>query len=89
MFDIAGKNMGQQKKGPAEYAAIQIQMADLESSIFALKRDDKSIAADGKGAVRLIVPDKPANFWILGVKKLKVEEVEILEPRHKCGPQRR
>jgi len=26
MFDIAGRNMGQ-KKGPAEYAAIQIQMA--------------------------------------------------------------
>ncbi len=31
MFDIAGKNMGQQKKGPAEYAAIQIQMASPET----------------------------------------------------------
>ncbi len=30
MFDIAGRNMGQQKKGPAEYAAIQIQMASPE-----------------------------------------------------------
>jgi len=29
MFDIAGRNMGQ-KKGPAEYAAIQIQMASPE-----------------------------------------------------------
>lgn len=63
--------------------AIQIPLADLDKAIIALKRDDKSIAADGKGAVRLVVPDKPANFWILGLRKVKVEEGEIPTPTPK------
>jgi DMSO/TMAO reductase YedYZ molybdopterin-dependent catalytic subunit len=67
----------------ADGYAIQIPKADLEKAIIAVKMDDKSINAEGKGAIRLIVPDKPANFWILGLKKMKVEEGEILPPTPK------
>ena len=63
--------------------AIQIPMADLGNAIIALKSDGKSINDEGKGAVRLIVPDKPANFWILGLTKIKVEDTPIVAPTPK------
>jgi DMSO/TMAO reductase YedYZ molybdopterin-dependent catalytic subunit len=63
--------------------AIQIPLADLDKGVVALKSEGKRIADDGQGAVRVVIPDKPANFWILGLRKIKVEDQPIVAPTPK------
>jgi DMSO/TMAO reductase YedYZ molybdopterin-dependent catalytic subunit len=55
--------------------AMKMTMDDVKNAIIALKQDDKFIDTDPKaGPVRLLVPDKTANFWVGMLTEIQVAE---------------
>jgi DMSO/TMAO reductase YedYZ molybdopterin-dependent catalytic subunit len=55
--------------------SMKMTMDDVKNAIIALKQDDKWIDTDAKaGPVRLLAPDKTANFWVGQLVEIKVAE---------------
>jgi DMSO/TMAO reductase YedYZ molybdopterin-dependent catalytic subunit len=55
--------------------AMEMTMGDLNKAIIALKQDDKWIDTDAKsGPVRMLAPEKTANFWVGQLVEIKVAE---------------
>jgi DMSO/TMAO reductase YedYZ molybdopterin-dependent catalytic subunit len=55
--------------------AMKMTMDDIKNAIIALKQDDKFIDTDAKsGPVRMLAPDKTANFWVGQLVEIKVTE---------------
>jgi len=50
-------------------------MEDLKDGIIALKMDGEWVAAeDASNPLRIVLPDKPANFWISQLVEISVVE---------------
>lgn len=55
--------------------AREMTMEDLKDGIIALKMDGEWIAAeDASNPLRIVLPDKPANFWISQLAEINVVE---------------
>ena len=55
--------------------AMKMTMDDIKNAIIALKQDDQWIDTDTKsGPVRMLAPDKTANFWVGQLIEIKVTE---------------
>jgi len=59
----------------ADGYAREMTMADLDNGIIALKMDGAWVAAeDPTNPLRIVLPDKPANFWISQLVEISVTE---------------
>ena len=59
----------------ADGYAREMTMEDLKDGIIALKVDGEWIAAaDSSNPLRIVLPDKPANFWISQLAEISVVE---------------
>lgn len=59
----------------ADGYAREMTMEDLKDGIIALKMDGEWIAAeDASNPLRIVLPDKPANFWISQLAEISVVE---------------
>lgn len=59
----------------ADGYAREMTMEDLKDGIIALKMDGAWIAAeDASNPLRIVLPDKPANFWISQLTEISVVE---------------
>ncbi len=58
----------------ADGYAKEMNLADLNQAIIALKGDGKWIAGEENGPLRLVVPDQPANAWIYQITEIQVAE---------------
>jgi DMSO/TMAO reductase YedYZ molybdopterin-dependent catalytic subunit len=55
--------------------AREMTMEDLKDGIIALKMDGEWVAAeDASNPLRIVLPDKPANFWISQLVEISVTE---------------
>ncbi len=54
--------------------AMEMTMDDVKNAIIAMKQDDQWINAGDKGPIRLVAPDKTANFWVAQLQEIKVSE---------------
>lgn len=54
--------------------ALEMTMEDIDRAIIALKQDDKWLDKDPKGPLRLVAPDKTANFWVAQLTEIRVTE---------------
>ncbi len=54
--------------------AMEMTMQDIDRAIIALKQDDKWFDTDPKGPLRLVAPDKTANFWVAQLTEIRVTE---------------
>lgn len=59
----------------ADGYAMEMTMDDLKDGIIALKVDGEWIAAtDPSDPLRIVLPDKPANFWVRQLIEINVVE---------------
>ncbi len=67
----------------ADGYAIMISMADLEDAIVALRMDGEWIATSDPdhGPLRLVVPNKPSNYWVFALSNIIVEDADALPPQ--------
>ena len=54
--------------------AREMTRADLEEAIIAVKMDGEWIASGDNGPIRIVVPNKPGNFWLYELVEMEVVE---------------
>jgi len=54
--------------------AKKVPLEDAYKAIIALKKDGEWIASRDKGPIRIVIPGRPANFWVAQLIEIKVVE---------------
>ncbi|HUU84916.1 MAG TPA: molybdopterin-dependent oxidoreductase [Phycisphaerae bacterium] len=62
----------------ADGYGFEVSREDLGQAIVALQDGDGHWLADldKTGPLRLVAPDKPANYWVMNLQRIKVEPIE-------------